>query len=638
MANWQVPVSLQSAVHPPSDAVTGQNTSIQIAYALRVPAGITKVTVQLLGIARSSGISVTEWSNIVAYLPGDGANRGGGTVAATAGASPAITTTQNNDLVVGAMNGGTTATGAITLNNAGSTPNTGWTALTGLLASAQVGAIAYQIVATAAAGIQVAWTWVTSTTWGGVTAAFKSSGTPALINQTETNFGSSTVNTVTIPATTDGNMLLVVVSQNAATTADLLNISDNGPIAFPSPSRLFAPRKIFKNKQFRPYLSDQKQVFPVITSSNTNFAATASDVLGVISDIADRATQSFNRTADDTLPSISETATQMVALLRSAVDSLAAITESTAVFRGISRTASDTLNAISDSATRIISLPRTAADSLAAITETAIRNIQLARTSSDTLATPSDSATRLIKLSRTASDALAGITEATAVFRGIIRTASDTLGAITDSAIRVIQSFNRSASDTIATPSDSVLRQPQSPTRTASDVINGISETTATFKGIIRTATDTLGAITDSAIRAVQNFNRIASDTIAVPSDNTTRQPQSFLRTVSDSLASISESTSTFRSILRTAADTLNAISDTTSRLTTHPRTSSDSLGAITDLATRQPQSRLRTAIDFLGNIIDSVVAQFGGAFMTFKDVPAITWSRDGKGEVHSRE
>jgi hypothetical protein len=47
---------------------------------------------------------------------------------------------------------------------------------------------------------------------------------------------------------------------------------------------------------------------------------------------------------------------------------------------------------------------------------------------------------------------------------------------------------------------------------------------------------------------------------------------------------------------------------------------------------------KIRTALDTLGSIIDSAIASFAGRFTVFTDVDAITYSRDGKGEVHSRE
>lgn len=224
---------MQSAAFPPSDRVSGVNSSIQMAYALNVEAGITQITVTL-SVAKGAGISVTEWSNIVASNPADGSNFGGGVTPATGDPSPNITPVGTNDLVVGAVCG---VTSTITLDQVGSNPNSGWNALTGLnpASGTTFGAVAYQILS-AAANLHTAWTWLTSAAVGLITAAFKSTGVPALLHQTEQNFPSQTVDVITIPATAAGSMLMVVVAQNAATTAGLLTITDNAPATTQAPA------------------------------------------------------------------------------------------------------------------------------------------------------------------------------------------------------------------------------------------------------------------------------------------------------------------------------------------------------------------------------------------------------------------
>jgi len=169
----------------------------------------------------------------------------------------------------------------------------------------------------------------------------------------------------------------------------------------------------------------------------------------------------------------------------------------------------------------------------------------------------------------------------------------------------------------------------------AGNVGLGLSDVATMIKGIIRTASDTLNAISDNAVRATQSRLRTASDSLSVISDSVTRQPQSFLRTAIDTLATITESTTRKATAFRTASDALNALSDTTVRQSTsRNRTASDVLVTISDSTLRRPQSFLRTALDVIQSIIDAAFI-FAG-IPVFVD--AITWSRDGVGEVYSRD
>lgn len=225
MANWIAPAALSQATFPPSDNVGGVNSSIQMAYALRVPARITKITVNL-SVAKTTALSVTEWSNIVDSSPSDGSNKGN-TASSTGAPTAAVTTAGSNSLAIGGIGGIGTAPA---LNNAGSTPASGWTALSLLTASTNLALFAYQILASAQAGAAVAFTWVTAGIEATIMAAFKSIGTPALLNQTEANFGVVSSATITIPATQESSLLVVLVAQAAASTAGLItSITDNAP-------------------------------------------------------------------------------------------------------------------------------------------------------------------------------------------------------------------------------------------------------------------------------------------------------------------------------------------------------------------------------------------------------------------------
>lgn len=209
-----------------------------MAYALAVPAGITKVAVAL-SLAKVAGISITEWSNILSLAPSDGSNKGN-TVSSTGAKTAAITTAFNNSLVIGGIGGVGTAPA---LNNPGSTPASGWTALSLLTASTDLALFAYQVLA-AQAGVAPAFTWTTAGIEATIIAAFKANGgVPALLNQTEQNFASSTQDVITIPATTAGSLLVALVNQNAASTAGLISVSDNAPpTAFFSSSGHPGPR------------------------------------------------------------------------------------------------------------------------------------------------------------------------------------------------------------------------------------------------------------------------------------------------------------------------------------------------------------------------------------------------------------
>ena len=95
-------------------------------------------------------------------------------------------------------------------------------------ASTNIAAFAYQVI-NATSGATVGWSWTGSNAESTVTAAFKSSGTPALLNQTELTSAVGTgTYIVTIPATTQGSLLVLLISQGAGSTATFPAITDNG--------------------------------------------------------------------------------------------------------------------------------------------------------------------------------------------------------------------------------------------------------------------------------------------------------------------------------------------------------------------------------------------------------------------------
>lgn len=347
----------------------------------------------------------------------------------------------------------------------------------------------------------------------------------------------------------------------------------------------------------------------------------------------------LNLSATDSIPSLSEIALKNVSFSRTISDSLAGITDVVNRTTAFSRTALDDFSGLIDSVSRALSLVRTISDSLGGISDSVIRTpISLSRTVSDSLASLADSVSRLISLPRTTSDTLNAITETTVVQKGIARTVSDVLSAISDTAIRSSTAASRNANDSINAPSDSAIRVVQNFLRTASDTISAITESTFAQKGVSRTASDTLAAISDSAVRSSMILTRTASDTPNTLSDSAVRLSQNFSRTSSDILSVITESTLVQKGISRTASDVISAISDASARIFAHPRTASDPLVAITDLAIRSPQSFTRTAIDLLGSLIDSAIGAFSGLLRPLKDVEAITYSRDGIGQVYSRD
>src|SRR6266496_4020829 len=226
MASYVVTAAVTTATDgpPPVDLVSGANTDVTIAYALNVEAGITKVVFNWAAASKSNCINICEWSNIATASAIDVAKHGGGGAVVTPQIATTLTTLNANDLVVYAIQSATTNT----LLLASSSPTTGWTALTGGAEGGSHMSAAYQAF-TATGTYGVAWTMGVAAVAGMVGASFKTSGTPALVNQTEQdNASGHSIDTLTIPATTAGNALIIVIGQGAASTAvNIAAITDN---------------------------------------------------------------------------------------------------------------------------------------------------------------------------------------------------------------------------------------------------------------------------------------------------------------------------------------------------------------------------------------------------------------------------
>lgn len=226
MATYAVTAAITTASDgpPPVDLVSGANTDVTIAYALNIEAEITKVVFNWAAASKSNCINITEWSGLVAASAIDVTKHGGGGVAVSPQVATTLTTLNANDLVVYAIQSATTNT----LLLASCSPTTGWTALTGGAEGGSHMSAAYQAF-TSTGTYGAAWTMGVAAVAGMVGASFKASGTPALVNQTEQDNASGHSNdTLTIPATTAGNALVIVIGQAAASTAvNVSAITDN---------------------------------------------------------------------------------------------------------------------------------------------------------------------------------------------------------------------------------------------------------------------------------------------------------------------------------------------------------------------------------------------------------------------------
>jgi Big-like domain-containing protein/calcineurin-like phosphoesterase family protein len=142
---------------------TGANSRIEIWFRTGVGAGVTSVTATLSAAAAVSA-NVSEWSGVATAGALD-ASGGQGNAASTTASTPSVTTTNANDVVVGAIN----YPGAVT-----STLQTaGFTGLTNFSSGTSTnGRAAYRIV-TATGSYQTSWTLSVAAPSGGALLALK---------------------------------------------------------------------------------------------------------------------------------------------------------------------------------------------------------------------------------------------------------------------------------------------------------------------------------------------------------------------------------------------------------------------------------------------------------------------------------
>jgi hypothetical protein len=141
---------------------SGSNTRIELWYRTGVPAGITSVTATLSPAGIFSA-NVSEWSGVASASPLD-TQAARGNAAATAAATPPLTTTHADDLVIGAINYPGTATSSLTGGS--------FTALTPFTAGSVNGRAAYRTVSSTGT-YQATWTLSVAAASGGAILALK---------------------------------------------------------------------------------------------------------------------------------------------------------------------------------------------------------------------------------------------------------------------------------------------------------------------------------------------------------------------------------------------------------------------------------------------------------------------------------
>jgi hypothetical protein len=147
---------------------SGSNNRVEMWYRVNVPAGITRVTATLSASGVSSA-TVSEWSGVVDTAPVD-QMAGRGNAASTTAATPTITTTNANDLVIASIN----YPGAVssTLTTSGFTPLSNFNSGT-----STNGRAAYRIVSTTG-GYETSWTLSAATASGAAILALKGAAAP----------------------------------------------------------------------------------------------------------------------------------------------------------------------------------------------------------------------------------------------------------------------------------------------------------------------------------------------------------------------------------------------------------------------------------------------------------------------------
>lgn len=255
-----------------------------------------------------------------------------------------------------------------------------------------------------------------------------------------------------------------------------------------------------------------------------------------------------------------------------------------------SRTATDSVS-VSDSATRVLALARTATDTAVTVSDAVARAaMSRARTATDTV-TVSDAAARIVTTARTAADSVTVATDtATRAAMSKARTAGDTV-TVSDTATRAAMSRARTAADSVSV-SDAASRI-LAAARTGADAVTVAADTATRIVAVARTAGDSV-SVSDSVARASISRARTAGDSVSV-SDAATRL-LALARSAADSV-SVSDSAVATRGVSRSAADTVTVLDDTAGRVLLLVRTADD-LVTLTDAASRGTLSLVRTAGD----------------------------------------
>jgi hypothetical protein len=166
-ASFLVPSAVVTTSDPPSDAQSGINDMVSIAYAYNVTGGGTVVTVNL-AVSKIASVRVFEFSGVVTSGTADATGGGGGGTAGTAMPAPSLTTT-GGAVVVEAV---TNPSGTLSSDAASSVPTTGWTFVAEDPSATVKGGSAYQFFVSGQT-VQAAWVGSTSQKWGAVGVALR---------------------------------------------------------------------------------------------------------------------------------------------------------------------------------------------------------------------------------------------------------------------------------------------------------------------------------------------------------------------------------------------------------------------------------------------------------------------------------
>jgi Big-like domain-containing protein/purple acid phosphatase-like protein/calcineurin-like phosphoesterase family protein len=161
----------------PVGFLTGANTRIEIWYRTNVPSGISSVTATISASGVAS-MNVSEWSGVASVSPVD-RQAARGNSSATNASTPSITTTNANDVVIGAINYPGAASSTLTTS--------GFTALANFSAGSSTnGRAAYEVVPSTGT-YQVSWTLSAASASGAAILALKGNGGDQGLHQGSTS-------------------------------------------------------------------------------------------------------------------------------------------------------------------------------------------------------------------------------------------------------------------------------------------------------------------------------------------------------------------------------------------------------------------------------------------------------------------